>query len=242
MIYVVIRGRNCAKYLRKCLTSLFEQTYTEWRAMIVLDAPEDNSVAVARKFCDEDRRLHMYVNETHKGLGQNMWFAIKWTYAILRLVPEDILAILDADDILHEKALGKVAKTYAKHPDCLITYGSYIKVSKGRKTRISREYPKDAKVRKYQWHASHLKTFKAKLVPYIEQDWFIHKEKWIPCASDVALMLPLMELVGLKRCRHISKGIYFWRDTAKDRKSREKQIKWEKIIRAKPCLRELTIA
>ena len=47
MYFILIRGRNCEKYLKTCLKSLQAQTYQNWRAMVVLDAPEDDSYQIA---------------------------------------------------------------------------------------------------------------------------------------------------------------------------------------------------
>ena len=236
MIFVVIRGRNCEKCVGKCLDSLLNQTYQDWRAMVVLDNPTDNSTAVVNSYVAKDRRIHVYRNSEQYGLGKNMWWAIKWTYCILVPHGLDIIALLDADDWLHKKALAKVAGVYEEHPFTLITYGSYIKVSTGKTTRISREIPRGAAVRKYPWRSSHLKTFRAYLVPYLQEEWFQHKGEWLPCASDVALMIPLIELAGLEHCEHISKGIYYWKNSHTDR---QKQIKYEKIVRRKKRVEEI---
>jgi glycosyltransferase involved in cell wall biosynthesis len=230
MIFVVIRGRNCQDVVSKCLKSLLKQSFQDWRAMVVLDAPTDGSIASVNEFRGRDSRFCLYVNPRPYGLGHNMFWSIKWTYCILKPRPLDIFLLLDADDWLHKRALEKIGKVYDEHPLTLITYGSYIKVSTGKRTKISASIPKGANIRKYPWRASHIKTFRAGLVPFVRDDWFMHGDKWIPCASDVALMLPLIEIAGLEYCEHVSKLLYYWRDSHTDR---TKQIKYEKIIRKK---------
>lgn len=229
---VVIRGRNCEKYVQKCLDSLIKQTYPHWRAMVVLDEPTDNSVKIVREYVDRRDRILMYVNTKRLGLCHNMYFAIRWSNCILRPTENTVMAILDADDRLSKAALARVAKVYEKHPETLITHGSYVKLSKNRKTKISKPYPKSGNVRKLPWRASHLKTVKWSVLKHIKEDWFKHKDKWLPAASDLALMFPCIELAGLKRVRHIPQPIYYYRDN-KTKAMVKIQRRCEKILRGK---------
>jgi len=232
VIHVLIRARNAEKYIGKCLRSLDRQTYQDFRVWIFLDAPTDKTYDVVKKFVDRwfysvGFRLHKRDNQL--GLGYNMYRSIQDIVGS----SEDIIAPLDGDDYLHKDALRKVAKAYKKH-NCLVTYGSYIKKSKGRKTKISRPYKSTDNVRKAKWHGSHLKTFKLhlgkRLTPECFQD---SKGNWLDAASDLALMFPIMEMAGLNRCHHISKPIYYWRDGHSDSTKRSLQIKCEKIVRGK---------
>jgi hypothetical protein len=147
-----------------------------------------------------------------------------------------IICILDGDgDTLKKDALHRVVHVYKKHPETCITYGSYEKKTKGDRTKISQAYPKGADVRCYPWRGSHLKTFRAVLLQYIKPQWFQnHKGKWLRAASDIALMLALVEKVGIDRCRHIHEIIYVWNNTPVSAKKRIIQKKCETIIRAKP--------
>jgi len=59
--FILIRGRNCEKYIEKCFNSLYRQTYQNWRAMVVLDAPEDNSYKKALPY--EANKIYIHLNE-----------------------------------------------------------------------------------------------------------------------------------------------------------------------------------
>lgn len=239
-IIVVIRGRNCKKYLGKCLRSLIAQTYGKWEAFVVLDDPTDGSERVLEKYMNMDSRIHKHINPDRLGLGRNMYFAI--TEAARQLKPDDkdVFAIVDADDWLSKAAFIRVARAHKKE-GTLITYGSYMKRSVGRRTRISKEYPSNAKVRKAKWHGSHLKTFKWALLKHIKEKWFQHKEHWLPAASDLALMIPMMEMAGLNRCVFISPLIYYWRDNTKHNTKRITQKKYEAVVRKKKKEKRLKI-
>jgi len=242
--HVIIRGRDCRAYLKQCLDSLVNQTYTHWHGMILLDNPHSKdeyhiALSYAGLF---PHKFDVECTGQHIGLCANLYLGI-WQYAerIREVDPEDVIAIVDADDWLEQEALEVVAHEYRHHPETLLTYGSYIKVSKGRKTKVSVAYDSKDDVRKAPWHASHLKTFKWKLYKdnigpkHFKDD----QGKWLPAASDLALMFPLMELAGLDRCRHVKRAIYWWRDNTPYKTRRELQIQSEKIVRLKPKVERL---
>lgn len=207
---VVIRGRNCQVYLRDCLDSLIKQTYSTWKATIVLDAPQDGSLQIAQKYARRDRRISVHVNKKHIGVAANVWKGIFLTNAN----DEDVIAILDADDELYINALEIVAKEFAKNPKLLATYGSYWRFDMKKRTKTSRPYKKNKPVRKQTWHGSHLKTFKFKLMKHVPKECLKDsKGEWYQAASDLALMIPILELAGLDRAKHISRCIYKWRRT-----------------------------
>ena len=231
---VVVRGRNCEKYIKKCIKSVQEQTYPT-RLFLWLDAPKDNSYKVASQLI---QNKFIFLTGEHCGLCKSMFQSIwegMFKHAMVYGIDKNSsIGILDADDWLERDAAEIVMHEYRKRPECLLTYGSYIKESKGRKTKISQPYPKDAKVRKYPWRASHFKTFRAKLFLCLgDKDFKDNNGKWLMAASDLALMIPMMEIAGLDRCRHISKPIYHWRDHTPYKTNKDLQQKCEAIIRAK---------
>jgi len=234
MYHILIRGRNCAKYIHDCLESVKNQSHTDWRAHVVLDAPEDNSWEQAR--CCAGLGIHLHLNKKRKGLCHNMYYGIN----LITAQPDDVICVLDADDTMHYHALKVIHKVYKAHPDCLATYGSYIKRSKGRRTRVSREYPPDAIVRNHRWQMSHMKSFKAKLVPHIPASYFQGTDgTWGEAASDLALMFCVAELAGLDRCYHVSKEIYFWNDSYSGSTKASLQKVWDGIFRTKKPLRRI---
>lgn len=230
-IHTLIRGRNCELFIRKCLNSLKKQTYSNWDALVVLDAPTDNSVPLTGEAIHDlglGDKVKVIVRPSRCGLAYNMYHGIQEVEG----EDNDVLAIVDADDTLYKSAFSAVIKKY-KNPEVWITHGSYIKKSKGRRTKISRPYPEGADVRKHPWRASHLKTMRLHLAKRIPRSAFTHNGEWLGAASDVALMLPALELAGLKRTRFVRKEIYLWRDNTRWKTNRKLQIACEKIVRKK---------
>jgi len=227
--HFLVRGRNCQKYLKQCLMSILEQP-AEVVVHLSLDDPQDDSLELAAFFHNKSKNLFININEKRLGLCGNMWFTMQLIKQSAD--PEDIVCIVDADDYLHPRAVKYVEKQY-KYARTLVTHGSYLKLSKGRRTRVSKPYKSWESIRTAPWRASHLKTFKAKLIGSLNKEMFMHEGEWLDAASDLALMFPLCELAGWDRVRFVEKMIYNWRDNTPYKTKIKKQSKCERILRAK---------
>jgi glycosyltransferase involved in cell wall biosynthesis len=228
----LIRGRNCEKTIEKCLRSIRRQTYPHWIALIVLDAPTDNSEHLIKKLIKDDDRFKLIVNNKNYGVCKNMYYIVRCALKTFNPDDRDIASIVDADDWISKDALKSVANVFKKHSDTYITHGSYKKMSKNRRTKISKPYPKRGNIRKLPWRGSHMKCIKWKIIKQAKPQWFQHNGKWLEAASDLALMFNCVELAGLKRVRHVHKIIYYWNNHT-TKKKRRLQKKCEKILRNK---------
>ena len=227
--HFLVRGRNCQKYLKQCLMSILEQP-AEVVVHLSLDDPQDDSLELAAFFHNKSKNLFININEKRLGLCGNMWYGLNLINQSAD--PEDVVCIVDADDYLHPRALKHVEREY-KYSRTLVTHGSYIKLSKGRRTRVSKPYGSWENIRKSPWRASHLKTFKAKLIGSLNKEMFMHNGEYLEAASDLALMFPLCELAGWDRVKFIKKAIYNWRDNTPYKTKVKSQIKCEDILRNK---------
>ena len=138
MIYrFLIRVRNAENEIGTCLVSLEHQTLKDYQAFVFIDCPTDNTSKIIKKYSKKHNKIHYFENKKHLGLAHNLWKGIKYLVSISD--PEDVICILDGDDYLRNDALKIVDRMYRKHPDTLITYGSFYRIDKGRKTRTSKE-------------------------------------------------------------------------------------------------------
>lgn len=230
----IVRARNAEKYIGKCLRSIVSQAEHDQRIVIVLDAPEDKtSDVVFHQDAPWGGMRGVLVNERRLGVAASLWRGIG---AVRDLLPHDgetIITIIDGDDRLLGDALDIVAREY-RDPDCWITHGSYLKASTKKRSKISQAYPPGADPIRHPWRASHLKTFRASLLPTIKEGWFKDTEgKWLPAASDLALMLPLMQAVGMEHVRHVHRPIYLYRDNTPHKTKRALQKECEAYLRAR---------
>lgn len=249
--HVFMRGRNCAEYASRCLESLYAQTYKNWTASIWLDDPKDNSIQVVSDCVNRLGCFQTMIvqSPSHYGLCKSMYRGLKccirkWQVTRVKdyISPETVIGNLDLDDWLAPNALEVVNKIYETKLDTLLTYGSFIEESVQRRTCVSQPYPKGTIVRHFHWRASHFKTFKLKLFNMLTEDCF-HDENgcWLKAASDMSLMIPMMEMAGLDKCVHIPEEIYHWRDNTEFKTNVFEQEAAEKIIRAKKPFERISL-
>jgi len=237
---LIIRGRNCGKYLNECLESLQRQTIQNWYALVIADPSKDNTVEKLVEWAAREPRIRVIVNPEPYGVCRNMWQGLREIgnpyQAIRAAIDNDVVGILDLDDYLYRPtSLEIVAGYYKEHPEIMATYGTF-RFGHGHKSKLCQKYHSHDKPRKARWMASHLKTFKYAVVKHIPQDYFMYHGRWGEGASDLALMFCVMERVGLARVKRIKESIYYYRTNISNSLSRRIQRKYNKIWRKKKPL------
>lgn len=67
MISIIIPFYNSADYLQRCLTSVKEQTFTDWEVILVDDNSTDDGLLMAISFADMDPRFKVLHQEKNRG-------------------------------------------------------------------------------------------------------------------------------------------------------------------------------
>lgn len=91
-ISIIVPCYNQAEFLDECLTSVFNQTYTDWECIIVNDGSPDHTEELALKWCERDPRFS-YTYKENGGLSSARNIG-------LSKVSGDWIQFLDSDDLL----------------------------------------------------------------------------------------------------------------------------------------------
>lgn len=97
LISIIIPIYNVEKYLRICLESVINQTYTNFEVIMVDDGSTDNSVCICKEYCNNDNRFKLFQKEnggasSARNLG-------------LKNAEGKYIYFLDSDDWLNNNAL-----------------------------------------------------------------------------------------------------------------------------------------
>lgn len=103
-ISVIIPIYNVEKYLRRCLDSVKNQTFTDWEAICVNDGSPDNSAAILAEYAAMDARFKI-VNKENGGLSDAR-------NAGMAVASGDYVLYLDSDDFIHPQTM-EIAHTLA---------------------------------------------------------------------------------------------------------------------------------
>lgn len=115
-VLCVLPVYNAEKYLFEAVSSILNQTYSDFRFLIIDDGSTDSSSEIIKSF--KDSRIQVISNNGNKGLI----FSLNLS---LNIAEEDFLIRMDADDIAEperfEKLVGQIEKD-----DSLIVLGSQV--------------------------------------------------------------------------------------------------------------------
>jgi Glycosyl transferase family 2 len=233
-VLVVINCGPCAPFIGRCLESLRSQTYRNWRSLVTVDPCGDDTYNEAIRAAQPDDRIRVRKNPERRYALASLVSALAHT----PLEPEGIVAILDGDDCLNvDHALSTVVESYERHA-CWMTYGSWVSDAPGCPAHLWHAYPDDTvNFRAAPWLATHLRTWKRWLWGLVnDADLRDDDGQYFHVAVDMAVMIPLLEICGVPRIRHIDEPIYFlnrqyaWRTN--DQRYREQQRN-DMIIRSR---------
>lgn len=105
MISIIVPAYNVDKYVSKCLSSIQNQTYRNWEAIVIDDGSTDKTGDICDSFGSSDRRFQIY-HQGNKGVCEARNFA-------LSMARGEIIGFADADDFLDETACERIVNHFA---------------------------------------------------------------------------------------------------------------------------------
>lgn len=235
-IVIVTASYKNAEWYKKNLDSVFDQNYTNWHLIYMDDCSPDGTGELVKAYVKErgfEDKVTVVCNKIRRKAMANLYTAI------YMCAPQDIVVILDGDDWLaFPDVLKEVNFMYSTY-DVWLTYGQFKEYPSG-KIGFCKPYPakvvKHNDFRTYAMGPSHLRTFYAGLFHKIELLDLLMEGEFFPMTYDLAMMLPMMEMVGEHHmCCDTPLLEYNTSNPINDHKVSQKlQRKCDKIIRSKP--------
>lgn len=116
-VSVVLPVYNVEKYIAKSISSILEQTYTNFELIIVIDGSKDDSEVIARGFEQVDDRVKVY-NKPNGGLSDARNYG-------LSLVTGEFIYFLDSDDWVEPNLLQDNLKIILEEELDFIVFGFF---------------------------------------------------------------------------------------------------------------------
>ncbi|MCS3798578.1 glycosyltransferase family A protein [Niastella sp. OAS944] len=236
---VLVPFRNARSFIVDCVNSIFSQVYTNYEIYLLDDDSTDGTLEELDK---EYTCLHQLRNKQHIG-------PLATIYRSLTTLPvndEDIIVIVNGDDYIFGEYAFQLLNAKYNEPNVLLTYGQFI-TNFGFMGNFMPYTPQEfLDIRKARWNALHLKTFKYKLFKkFLSIDSECNSLKdddgsFFMMESDMALMLPLLEIAGFKNAYCFPNVLYCYRhhhsDGAEALEETNTQTLTRNCIRSKPSL------
>ena len=112
-ISVIIPVYNAEQYLERCLTSILQQTYSNWECILVDDGSQDRSPELCDEFAKKNNDRIRVIHKANEGVSVARNIGIEHADG-------ELIVFVDADDWLEEKALDIVAQHWTSQIDILI--------------------------------------------------------------------------------------------------------------------------
>lgn len=101
LVSIIIPAYNTEKYMRKCLDSVVNQTYTNLEIIVTNDASTDTTLDIIQEFAHQDSRIKVVNNITNKGNGIGRNSAIK-------MATGEYILFVDSDDYIKAHTVEKM--------------------------------------------------------------------------------------------------------------------------------------
>lgn len=130
VFYIIVPVYNSERFLRRCITSIIQQSFSDYKLILIDDGSTDSSGAICDSFASENNNVTV-IHQTNKGqiLARlaGIEYAKKDAQNLLNTEPYVVFA--DSDDSLKTNALEKIHNAIAENNYAdLIIYG-YDKIS-----------------------------------------------------------------------------------------------------------------
>lgn len=195
---------NCERYVPLCIASLKMQTDQNFKCYILNDLSTDSSSEVAKALTKGDDRFIVIDNKRKHFQPGNY-------DQILRnddIDDDSIVVEVDGDDWLAKRTSLATVRKY--HDEGYwITHGSFI-YHDGR-PGFSTPLKVDG-LRESNNIATHLRSWRVKLWKKIDKEDLMHNGWYAATAGDVFFMLPMLEMAGDERIKHIDEYLYVYNE------------------------------
>lgn len=209
-LLVVITFRNAGDFLHRCIDSIRQQDYPDYRVILVDDASTDGALSGAGML---DSRFTPIINEQRMGALHNQVNAIR-----CHARDDDIVVHLDGDDWLaHPGALACI-NDFFNRTRCWLMYGQY-ETSHGNygtcEPIVADAGPLREQIQKMHF-PMHIRAYRAGLLgELLKQDPDLQALKdeagvFLDAISDLALMNALIQLAGAANTRYNEEILYVY--------------------------------
>ncbi len=205
LIIVLIPSYNNKEWYPINLSSVFAQKYKNYQIIYIDDNSPDGTGALVAQYI-KDKKMEGKVTLIR---NKQRLYAAENRYNAIHSCPDHAIIVnLDGDDwFLRDDVLSIINKAY-ENPDVWLTYGQFINWPTN-KLGYGHELPSDVienrtvrtyknKRGEFQWEIGQPRTFYAWLFKQIKKENFMYKGSFFTAATDVAMMIPIIEMVGNK--------------------------------------------
>ncbi len=115
LVSILTPFKNTEYFIKDCLNSIIQQTYSNWELIIVDDFSTDTSFNIVEEFSKKDSRITLLKNEGN-GIIDALQLAFKHSKGYL-------ITRMDSDDVMHPKKLEVLTNSLIKYGEHHVAIG-----------------------------------------------------------------------------------------------------------------------
>ena len=116
-VSIITPTYNHEEFIENCITSVLNQTYSNWEMIIIDDGSTDSTGEIIKKF--RDQRIK-YIRQKHRGI-----YELSRTYNLaLRLSKGELIAILEGDDFWEPEKLERQVEEFKRDPNLVLCWST----------------------------------------------------------------------------------------------------------------------
>lgn len=113
----IMAAKDRQAFIGEAIKSILNQTYQNWELIIVDDHSRDNTLKIAKKYAQQDRRIKLFRATTKYGVAAARNLGINKASG-------NIIVIADSDDISYPQRLKKTIHFLESHPQYTVFYAN----------------------------------------------------------------------------------------------------------------------
>ena len=207
LISILTPFKNTSQYLKECIDSIINQSYTNWELLIVDDHSIDESYDIVFAFAEIDKRIKLIKNSGH-GIIEALRLAYSESSGTY-------ITRMDSDDIMHRDKLSIMLNDLQTHGKKhialgLVNYFSEAGIGDGYAKYESWLNSLTLKGQNYS------EIYKECVIP--SPCWMLHREDFEICEAFYPNRYPEDYDLAFRFCKHDIKCIpstavlHYWRD------------------------------
>ncbi len=193
---VLTTSYNNKNWVKKNITSILRQNYSNYRLIYIDDASQDGTADALENFMENiPKKIEVQIirNKNRAGALANIYHAIHDLCA-----DNEIVISLDGDDWFYDNQVLQRINLAYNSAEVWLTHGTMIEFPSyhtGWSIPIPALIVKSNTFRSYRC-PSHLRTFYAWLFKKIQKEDLLYEGVFFPMTWDQAMMFPMIEMAG----------------------------------------------
>lgn len=144
-VTVLMSVFNDIQYLKQSIDSILNQTYSNFKYLIIDDGSTDGSDLIIKEYAKKDSRIEYIINQSNKGLGYCLNFGLK-------SIKTKYVARMDSDDMSLPNRLEIQMKFLYDNPDIDILGGYALDIGEDGTVKGERKLPcSNERIKKLIW-------------------------------------------------------------------------------------------